>query len=126
MSAILNDRLEFVNAGWSMHDEACTRFPEFILVNKLCKALEYFMGNAHLKSLGYHVNFFFVNIVLKKHKLKEKEEAEADEELEGRLVKVRGENAESALKDKEDKEKGKKVLKEVEDNFKKESSMITE
>ena len=84
------------------------------------------MGNAHLKSLGCHVNFFFVNIVLKKHKLKEKEEAEADEELERRLVKVRGENAESALKDKEDKEKGKKVLKEVEDNFKKESSMITE
>jgi hypothetical protein len=58
--------------------------------------------------------------------LNEKEEAEADEELEGRLVKLRGVNAESALKDKDDKEKGKKVLKDDEDNFKKESSMITE
>jgi len=28
------------------------RFPEFILVNKLCKALEFFMGNPCLKSLG--------------------------------------------------------------------------
>jgi hypothetical protein len=44
--------------------------------------------------------------------LNEKEEAEADEELEGRLAKLRGVNAESALKDKEDKEKGKKVLKD--------------
>jgi hypothetical protein len=35
-----------------------SRFPEFILVNKLCKALEYFMGNAHLKSLGCQVCFF--------------------------------------------------------------------
>ena len=58
--------------------------------------------------------------------MNEKEEAEADEELEGRLVKLRGVNAESALKDKEDKEKGKKVLKDDEDNLKKESSMITE
>ena len=58
--------------------------------------------------------------------MNEKEEAEADEELEGRLVKFRGVNSELALKDKEDKEKGKKVLKDDEDNFKKESSMITE
>jgi hypothetical protein len=28
------------------------RFPEYILVNKFCKALEFFMGNACLKSLG--------------------------------------------------------------------------
>jgi hypothetical protein len=34
--------------------------------------------------------------------LKEREEAEADEELEGRLVKFRGVNAESALKEKVD------------------------
>jgi hypothetical protein len=35
-----------------------SRFPEFILINKLCKALEYFMGNAHLKSIGCQVGFF--------------------------------------------------------------------
>jgi hypothetical protein len=58
--------------------------------------------------------------------LKEKEETEADEELEARLVKVRGDNAEQIVRDREDREKGKKVLKEQEENFKKESSMITE
>lgn len=58
--------------------------------------------------------------------MKEKEETEADEELEARLVKVRGDNAEQIVRDREDREKGKKVLKEQEENFKKESSMITE
>ena len=42
------------------------------------------------------------------------------------MVKVRGDNTDQTVRDREDRDKGKKVLKEEEENFKKESSMITE
>ena len=58
--------------------------------------------------------------------MNEKDEAEADEELARRLVKVIEANSESTLKDKEVIKKGDHVQKEDEYNFKKESSMITE
>jgi len=38
------------------------KFPNYILVNKLCKALEFFMGNACLKSLGAVVSNAYCNL----------------------------------------------------------------
>ena len=49
--------------------------------------------------------------------MNEKDEAEADEELARRLVKVREANSESTLKDNEVIKKGDHVQKDDEDNF---------
>jgi hypothetical protein len=60
------------------------RFPEYILVNKFCKALEFFMGNACLKSLGIIVSIIAI-IFLQKHQIFIRELDEADAELAKKL-----------------------------------------
>lgn len=54
---IQEGRLEIVNAGWSMHDEACTHYED--MINNMMKGHEWALQNLGVKPrIGWHIDPF--------------------------------------------------------------------
>lgn len=54
---VKEERLEFVNAGWSMHDEACTHYDD--MINNMMKGHEFLLQEFGVKpKIGWHVDPF--------------------------------------------------------------------
>jgi alpha-mannosidase len=50
-------RLEFINAGWSMHDEACTHYED--MINNMMTGHEFLMKEFGFKPrIGWHIDPF--------------------------------------------------------------------
>jgi lysosomal alpha-mannosidase len=54
---IKEGRFEFVNAGWSMHDEACTHYDD--IMNNMMKGQQWLEKELGIKpTIGWHVDPF--------------------------------------------------------------------
>jgi alpha-mannosidase len=54
---VKDGRLEFINGGWSMHDESVTHYED--MINNMMKGHEYLLKEFGVKpSIGWHIDPF--------------------------------------------------------------------
>jgi len=54
---VQDHRLEFINAGWSMHDEACTHFDD--MMNNMMLGHDFLLKEFNYKpTIGWHIDPF--------------------------------------------------------------------